>query len=85
MTIEQLRAAREATPFKPFAIRLADGQAIDVPHPEFLLVTPIASRTFVVALSAESYRVIDLLLVTSLDFGVHRPRNGTARRRRRRR
>lgn len=84
MTVEQLRAAREAVPFKPFTIRLADGQAIDVPHPEFLMVTPIASRTFVVATSAESYRVIDLLLVTSLDFGAHRRRNGAVRRRHRR-
>ena len=68
MTIEQLREAHQARPFKPFRICLADGREIKVPHPEFLLAPPGASRTFVVATSSETYKVIDLLLVTSLDF-----------------
>lgn len=68
MTIKQLREAHQARPFKPFAICLADGREIPVPHPEFLLAPPGASRTFVVATSSDTYKVIDLLLVTSLDF-----------------
>ncbi len=68
MTIDQLREAHQARPFKPFTICLADGREIKVPHPEFLLAPPGASRTFVVATSSETYKVIELLLVTSLDF-----------------
>lgn len=68
MTIEQLREARQAQPFRPFTVCLADGRKIPVPHPEFLLALPGASRTFVVATTSETYKIIDLLLVTSLDF-----------------
>jgi hypothetical protein len=68
MTIEQLREAHQNKPFRPFKISLADGRQFDVPHPEFLLTPPHASRTFVVAKSPDVYSVIDLLLVTSIDF-----------------
>ncbi len=68
MTIEQLREAMHARPFKPFVTTLAEGRSVEVPHPEFLLVPPTASRTFVVATTTDAYRVIDLLLVASFDF-----------------
>lgn len=72
MTNEQLRDALHARPFRPFNICLADGRQLPVPSPEFLLVPPQFARTFVVAIKPDVYRVIDLLLVTSLDFGFRR-------------
>ena len=81
MTMEQLRGAMRAQPFKPFAICLTDGRQLLVPHPECVMVPPEASRTFVVAAQGEDYRIIDLLLVTSLDFGDGRRSNGRRRRR----
>ncbi len=69
MTVEQLRKAQQARPFQPFTVCLADGPQIRVPHPETLFVPPTAQRTFVVAESRDVYSVMDLLLVTSLDFG----------------
>lgn len=80
MTIEQLRKAHQTRPFKPFTICLADGRGIPVPHPEFLLLLPKARRTFVIGTSDDTYRVVDVLLVTSLDFEDGKP----ARRGRRR-
>jgi hypothetical protein len=68
MTIEQLREAHQARPFKPFTICLADGRQIPVPHPEFLWSPPGASRTFVVATSNGTFRIVDLLVVSFLDF-----------------
>lgn len=68
MTIEQLRNAVRAEPFKPFTICFGDGRQFFVPHPEFVALPPGASRTFVVVEPEENYRIIDLLLVTSLDF-----------------
>ncbi len=85
MTIEKLREAIQATPFRPFTISLADGRRIHVPSREFLLVPPKAERTFVVAENAEDYRIVDLLLVTTLDFETAPKRrdNGHGRRGRR--
>jgi len=66
MTMEQLRKAIRAVPFKPFTICLADGQKLPVPHPECVAIGTGATRT-VAAADGEEYRIIDLFLVTSLD------------------
>ena len=80
MTIDQLRKAAKAEPFRRFTVSLADGRRFVVPHPEFIWIPPKASRTFVVAEAGEDYSIIDLLLVTSIDFGngagVRRKRQG---------
>jgi len=68
MTMEQLREAHRAKPFKPFRICLADGRSLPVQHPEFLTIIPGASRTFVLGTPDEIYRIVDLLMVVSLDF-----------------
>ena len=82
MTIEQLRLAQQARPFKPFDVCTADGYRISVPHPDFLWMPREASRTFVVYRDPEAYQVIDLLLVTALDFNNGRSGRGNGRRRR---
>ncbi len=66
MTIEQLRRMHQARPFRPFRVHMADGRHLDVSHPEFLAHTP-AGRTVVIAQPDESFELIDLLLVTSLE------------------
>ncbi len=70
MTLEQLRKAVRAEPFRPFTISLADGWRFHVPHREFLWIPPSASRTFNVDGPGEDNQsIVDLLLVRSLDFG----------------
>jgi hypothetical protein len=79
MTIEQLRTAYEARPFRPFLIQLADGRQVPVLSPEFLAAAP-SGRTIVVFQQNDAFHVIDLLLVTDLEF---KPTpNGSGRRRR---
>ncbi len=36
MTIERLRAAHRATPFRPFTIHRVDGRLFTIPHQDFL-------------------------------------------------
>jgi hypothetical protein len=67
MTIEQLRTAHLASPFRPFTIRVADGRSFFVRHPEFLSHSP-SGRTMIVHHDDDSYSVLDLLLVTELEF-----------------
>src|SRR5262245_10035992 len=40
MTLDQIRAAHFARPFRPFFLHLADGRTLHVPHPEFLAYSP---------------------------------------------
>lgn len=65
MTSEQLRAAREANPFRPFTIYLADGRSLRVPHRDYLSISP-GGRTVILYQAGEAFSIIDLLLVTEL-------------------
>lgn len=77
MTIEQVRAAYDAQPFQPFILHLADGRQIPIKSREFILPPP-TGRTIVVYLPDKAFHIIDLLLVTDLEFAV--PTNGGKRR-----
>jgi hypothetical protein len=72
MTLEQLRAAYEAKPFQHFVIHLADGREIPVPSREFIQAWP-NGRTFAVYHN-DAAHIIDLLLVTDLEFRPAVPR-----------
>lgn len=79
MTLEQLRKVHQARPFRPFILKLADGNQIGVSHPEFLAHSA-TGRTAIVFGTNETYEVIDLLLVASIEVG-----DGRSDRHRRRR
>ncbi len=67
MTIEQMRAAYDAQPFRPFIIHLADGRAVPVNHREFIMAAP-SGRTIVVCLPDDTFSIIDLPLVMDLEI-----------------
>jgi hypothetical protein len=62
MTVEPLRAIPQARPFRPFTIQMTDGRAVFVPHSEFLSHSA-SGRTIMVHHAAETFSVVDLLLV----------------------
>jgi hypothetical protein len=68
MTIEQVRNAYGAQPFQPFVIHLADGRQVPVRHRDFIMPAP-SGRTMIVYQPDDSFNIIDLLLVTDLEFG----------------
>jgi len=74
MRVEQLIKFHKAEPFRPFRIHLADGRHLDVDHPEFLAYTPKARIAIVMRLD-ETFEVLDLLLVTSLEVLDGKPRS----------
>lgn len=69
MTKDAINTALNAAPFKPFSLRLTDGKLIPVPHPEFILITQ-GGRTAFVNTDGEKVSMVDLGLVTALEFGV---------------
>jgi len=66
MTAEQFRMMRDANPFRPFTVHLADGRSLSVPHRDFVSQSP-AGRTIIVYGSEESFSILDLYLVTELE------------------
>lgn len=77
MTIEQLRTAYSAQPFRPFVIHLADGRQVAVSSREFIMAVP-SGRTIVVCQSDDTLNIIDLLLITELEI---RPSSNGSRKR----
>jgi hypothetical protein len=67
MTIDKVQNAYRAAPFQPFLLHLADGREIPVKHREFITMAP-SGRTVIVFQPDDSYNIIDLLLVTDLEF-----------------
>ena len=66
MTISEVRTLLKAQPFQPFALRLTDGRAVVVGHPEVIAVAP-NGRSVVVYQSDGSFDIIDLRLVSALE------------------
>ena len=77
MTIERVKSAMHAQPFRPFTIVMGDGTRYRVTHPEMIAFNPKSERTIIVAYGIEEHAVLDLFLLTALEFG-----NGNATRRR---
>jgi hypothetical protein len=80
MTTEQIRSLFTATSFEPLRVHMANGRSIDVPHPDFMHLSP-TGRRMMVDKADDSFEVIDVLLVTSVET---LPKNGNTSRRRRR-
>ena len=77
MTVEQLVQMQQAQPFRAYRIHMANGRHLDVKHPDFLARSP-SGRTAIVYKADDTFEVIDLLLVSSLEVldGQGRPHNG---------
>ncbi len=67
MTIQQLRAAHHAAPFRPFTVHMADGRSFHVPHPDFLFMSP-SGRTVIICEENEEFSILDLLLMTEIQM-----------------
>ncbi len=78
MTIDQLRTAYSAQPFRPFDIHLADGRSIPVISREFILTVP-SGRTAIICQPDDTVNIIDLLMITDLEF--RSSKNGSRKRR----
>jgi hypothetical protein len=66
MMVDDIRTALRQAPFQPFAIRLADGRALQVKHPECVLLT---RRNLIVSdPETDALTWVDPMLALSLDF-----------------
>ncbi len=66
MRTESLHDAIHAEPFRPFALMLADGTRLAVPHPEWIML-PAGARTAVVMEPSERVRILDVALLLGID------------------
>ena len=63
MHAETLKELIHAKSFQPFTLHLADGHTVEVPHPDFILLTR-GGRTAAVSTGGEKIEILDVALVT---------------------
>jgi hypothetical protein len=73
MDLGGIREALRQQPFHPFSMRLADGRALSVTHPEFVAV---GTRRIVVVGHDDSVNIVEPLLIVSLDFAANGSSSG---------
>jgi hypothetical protein len=76
MKIEELRSLHQARPFQPFAIHLADGRTLPIPHNEFLAYDQDGGM-LVALRNDHTFSILDLDLITELEV---LPANGKSKR-----
>lgn len=65
MTLEAIREARDAAPFKPFVIRTSDGNDFLVPNHDSLLVAE-GGKTLIVVTPDQKFHILATDLVSSI-------------------
>jgi hypothetical protein len=78
MTSQELRAALQAVPFRPFTVRMADGRSFEVRHHDFLLVGPNGRTAFVFGPSGVEFSILDVTLMTEIEFGQQGTQSATS-------
>jgi hypothetical protein len=76
VVIQSIREFNRATPFVPYEIRMASGQRYEVPHPDFVFISPRGSFVMIVDSKDRPHHLSSLLIETaSLRNGSRRGRS----------
>ena len=67
MSIKELRGINRTTPFRPYTVRTTDGDAIHVPHPDFMLVPQVSEMVIVVDQEGGKH-IVDADHITKLEL-----------------
>jgi hypothetical protein len=74
MTKEAVKEYLEATPFRPFTLRLTDGRPCEVPARDFAHLAPNGRTLVVFTSGGDGVRVIDVGLVTEIEAPEVKPK-----------
>jgi len=79
MELKQIKDTLRSEPFRPFTMRLVDGRAYHVPHPEFLFIPPNMRHTVLFANpDTDAVTIVDAVMIASVTFGEDGSTNGEA-------
>lgn len=78
MTIQEIQRLREAKPFEPFRVFVADGFSYDVRHPGHIAQSA-SGRMIVIALPDDSFMTLDLLSVSGIQKPIPKSKSKRSR------
>ena len=74
MTKEAIKKYLEATPFRPFSVRLTDGRPCEVPARDFAHLAPNGRTLIVFTAGGDGVRVMDVALITEIEAPESKPK-----------
>lgn len=75
MKVEDIRGVRDAAPFQPFSLVLADGRSFLVPHHDFLSLAPKGTALVLWTDDGHISSILDAALIAEIRMET----NGTSR------
>jgi hypothetical protein len=66
MTHQEIKKAASRRPFRPFGLRLPDGELVQVRRENEIGIHPRTKKTVVIFESGGTYRILDVALITEL-------------------
>jgi hypothetical protein len=72
MVIESIRHFTRAVPFQPYEIQMVSGARYEVPHPDFILISPRGSYVIVVDARERPHHLSTLLIERASPINGHR-------------
>ena len=77
MVIQSIREFNRAVPFKPYEIRMVSGETYEVPHPDFMSISPKGSFVIVFGPDESPHQLSALLIEHASPInGPRRPKGG---------
>lgn len=67
MTLPKLRDHLEATPFKPFSVRMVSGKRLPVEHPEYVWIPPKSDGSFLLSETTGRMHHLDIECVEAFE------------------
>ena len=74
MTKEALKEHLEATPFRPFTVRLTEGRPCEIPARDFDHLAPNGRTLVVFTAGGDGVRVLDVALLTEIESPESKPK-----------
>jgi hypothetical protein len=79
MVVTSIREFNRAVPFKPYRIHMASGDSFEVPHPDFVSVSPKGSFVIVIDAKEHPHHLSSFLIERVTLHNGHRARKKSQR------
>jgi hypothetical protein len=80
MVLTSIRELNRAVPFKPYEIRMVSGESFEVPHPDFISISPKGSFVVLIDKDERPHHLSSLLIESVCPRNGHRARKSGKRR-----
>ena len=74
MVIKSIREFNHAVPFVPYEIHMASGETYEVPHPDFISISPRGSYVILIDAEERPYHLNALLIDRASPLNGQKPR-----------